>query len=302
MGKMLFSIILSVILIYSCSEPTGNSEYIEPELVHIDKNLDVILVNAGKLYHKYDDFDTTLYSDITPYYIGKYELTNEEYSKFVADGGYDERKYWTDEGWKVRSDSNWTKPALWDSDQLDGWKIDPYSNESNTPVHCISFYEAEAYCKWLSIKTGKDYHIPTTPQWVRAAKGPLPGNTYPWGNEFEDGKALYTDLPCLEWGKNLAPVDSYPQGRSEDGCYHMIGNVQEFVYCSMFFPDIVSPVSIRSKGEFSCYSRSDCGYSCITETMTNDGYHLIEKESSGLSSYMVKKSRYYYIGVRICLN
>ncbi len=300
--KMPLSVILLVLMFYSCSEPTGNSEYIEPELVYIDKNLDVILVNAGKLYHKYDDFDTTSYTDLTPYYIGKYELTNEEYSKFVADGGYDERKYWTDEGWKVCSDSNWTKPALWGSDPLEGWIEDPYSNELNTPVHCISFYEAEAYCKWLSIKTGKDYHLPTTPQGVRAAKGQLPGNTYPWGNEFKDGKALYTDLLCLEWGKILDSVDSYPQGRSEEGCYHMIGNVQEFVYCSVFFPDSVSPVSIRSKGEFSCYLRSDCGYTCITETMTNDGYHLIEKKSSGLSSYMVKKSRYYYIGVRICLN
>jgi len=286
--KMLISVVLLSLFLLSSCEPTENSEYIEPELVYIADNLDVILVNAGKIYHKYDDFDTTLFTDLTPYYISKYELTNEEYSKFVADGGYNDPEYWTDEGWKVRSDSNWTKPALWNSNPLEGWKIVPYSNKLNTPVHCISFYEAEAYCKWLSIKTGKDYHLPTTPQWVRAAKGRYPGNTYPWGNEFEEGKALYTDLLGPEWGKTLAPVDTYSQGRSEDGCYHMIGNVQEFVYCSVFFPDSITPVCIRSKGEFSCYIRSDFGYTGIMETMTNDGYQLIESKSSVLSSHMEK--------------
>lgn len=299
-NMLLWSILYTLLFLSSCEPPQG-PKYIEPELIYIADSLDVVLVNVGKIYHKYDDFDTTIYTGLTPYYIAKYELTNEEYSKFVTDCGYDEQKYWTDEGWKVRSDSNWTKPVLWNSDPLYGWTSDPYSNESHTPVHCISFYEAEAYCKWLSIKTGKDYHLPNAPQWVRAAKGQFPGNIYPWGNEYVDGNALYTDLPC-EQEKTLVPVDSYPQGQSEDGCYHMIGNVQEFVYCSVFFPDIVNPVSIRSKGEFSCYIRSDCGYTCITETMTNDGYQLIEKEPSGLSSYIIKKTRYYYIGVRICLN
>ena len=36
---------------------------------------------------------------VPPFRASKYLITNREYLDFVNDGGYEDSKYWTDEGW-----------------------------------------------------------------------------------------------------------------------------------------------------------------------------------------------------------
>ncbi len=50
----------------------------------------------------------------------------------------------------------------------------------NQPVVGICWYEALAYCQWLSAVTGKTYQLPTEAHW-KAAAGGKHHNTYPWG-------------------------------------------------------------------------------------------------------------------------
>lgn len=86
------------------------------------------------------------------------------------------------------------------------------------PVAEISYFDAEAYCKAV----GK--RLPTFNEWEKAARG-TDGRNYPWGDNFEKGRAN-----TLEAGKNGSdPVGSYPKGKSAYGVMDMAGNLWEWV-------------------------------------------------------------------------
>ena len=48
-----------------------------------------------------------------PFQISKSLITNGEYLEFIESGGYQESKYWLDEGWAWVQDNNVSKPLYW---------------------------------------------------------------------------------------------------------------------------------------------------------------------------------------------
>lgn len=106
--------------------------------------------------------------------IGRYPVTNLEFARFIADGGYREERFWDGlpHAWKWRIARSIQHPAFWDHLEL---------NRPNYPVVGISVYEAIAYCNWLTEKVGQTllkeearsgyelyFHLPTEEQWARA--------------------------------------------------------------------------------------------------------------------------------------
>src|SRR6476660_5419830 len=63
-----------------------------------------------------------------------------------------------------------------------GWN-DPRFNNPDQPVTSVSWFDATAYCGWLSKKTGRLYRLPTEAEWERAARGGFEANLYTWGDE-----------------------------------------------------------------------------------------------------------------------
>ncbi len=134
-------------------------------------------------------------------------MVNGQYRRFVDEGGYDARGYWSDEGWQWKEDQ--TRPWLWDA---------PTYNRPSAPVVGITFYEACAYAAWAGDR------LPSEEEWVRAARGDMDGRKYPWGDDFDKKKAN-----TEESGLNQpTPVCAYPDGVSPHGCYDMAGNVWEW--------------------------------------------------------------------------
>ncbi len=148
------------------------------------------------------------------FYIGKYEVTFEEYEEFCSDAGYNR---------PVHPRYGYRPP---DEDMVEG----------RMPVMNVGRDDAEAYCEWLSKKTGKHYRLPTEAEWEKAARGDLEGKEYPWGNEAPDAGGIYRtnygpSFNHFVWKKdgyeNTAPVGSYhPNGY---GIHDMAGNVWEWV-------------------------------------------------------------------------
>ncbi|MCK4814726.1 SUMF1/EgtB/PvdO family nonheme iron enzyme, partial [bacterium] len=143
-----------------------------------------------------------------PFRINIYPVTNRQFEVFIQDKGYQSEDYWSNEGKEWKQKNNITQPGYWDKDK---W------NQPEHPVVGVSYYEAEAYAKWV----GKE--LPTEEQWERAARG-TDGRTYPWGDEFDKEKCN-TDESGI--GKTTR-VTRYPNGISPDGCYDMAGNVWEW--------------------------------------------------------------------------
>jgi formylglycine-generating enzyme required for sulfatase activity len=184
----------------------------------------MIKIAAGKFIRGSDAEDA--YDDEKPmreiyldeYKIGKYPVTNEEYKKFIDDGGYQNKNYWTEEGWQWKVEEKIREPEYWHDRKWNG---------PNFPVVGISWYEASAYAEWLSHKTGEKYRLPTEAEWEKAARG-TDGGTYPWGENIDKNKCNYDS----NLGRT-SPVGIFPEGESPYGCFDMAGNVLE--WCSDYF-------------------------------------------------------------------
>lgn len=168
-----------------------------------------------------------------PFALGKYEVTNAEWKRFIAATGYRSSQIcnsWV--GKEIEAEMNWTNP---------GHSAPPRDDE---PVVCVSWYDAKAYTAWLSGVTGKRYRLPTEAEWEYAAKA---GSTalWPWGeNEKDACKYENTfDLDARdkipkERAVSWAPVDCRdgyaepsPVGKFQPnkfGLYDMLGNVWEW--------------------------------------------------------------------------
>ncbi|RIK33609.1 MAG: hypothetical protein DCC52_02880 [Chloroflexi bacterium] len=81
--------------------------------------------------------------ELPAFAIGKYPVTNAEYAEFIAARGYANEKFWTALGWKWQQGrlSQAALPAFW---------AEPRLNQARYPVVGVSWYEAVAFCNWLS--------------------------------------------------------------------------------------------------------------------------------------------------------
>jgi formylglycine-generating enzyme len=95
------------------------------------------------------------------------------------------------------------------------------------PVVAVSWFDAVAYCAWLSTMTGAHYRLPTEAEWERAARGGVEGMDFPWGDDPPTSRAGYHD----RWKTGPEPVaQSQP---NSFGLFEMCENVHE--WCSDWF-------------------------------------------------------------------
>ena len=157
-------------------------------------------------------FEVNLFS------MPSYPVTNAQFAKFIAVGGYEQKKYWTEAGWQQREQEKWTEPRYWQDKKWNG---------ADYPVVGVTWYEAVAFCQWLTDAVGADdgtpITLPTEQQWQRAAQGDA-GWVYPWGNAFDKNKANTKESGII----HTTPVTQYPQGSSYYGVQDMSGNVWEW--------------------------------------------------------------------------
>jgi formylglycine-generating enzyme required for sulfatase activity len=152
--------------------------------------------------------------DVAPFAMAQFPVTNEAYGRFVAANGYQTRQWWSKRGWRAKEKGHWVEPRHWYS---------PHWHVPDHPIVGVCWYEAMAYCRWLSAETGQTITLPTEQQWQRAAQGD-DGRLYPWGSEEPSA-----DL--CNWSRNVdetTPVHKYPAGASPFGVMDMCGNVLEW--------------------------------------------------------------------------
>ena len=145
--------------------------------------------------------------------LSKYPVTNAQYRHFIADGGYSHKEHWHEVGWQWRSKYNIEEPACWRDSKWNG---------ETQPVVGVSWWEADAFCRWLS-QSVPGCRLPTEQEWEAAARGPS-GFEYPWG-QWEDGRCN-----SHEAGLGVtSPVGVFPRGVAEHcGAEDMAGNVWEW--------------------------------------------------------------------------
>ena len=162
---------------------------------------------------------------LNDYKIDALPVTNEDYLKFIEDGGYSDYKFWLSDGWEKVKENEWESPMYWE--KIDGeWFTFDFAGKRKVnpkePVCHVSFYEADAYCKWA----GK--RLPTEAEWEKAAlwnEEKQQKMLFPWGNDNPSENTANL-LETYLW--NCSEVGSFPNGKSPSGCHQMIGDVWEW--------------------------------------------------------------------------
>ncbi len=165
---------------------------------------------------------------IRPFRMARYQVTNREFVEFVEAGGYDQRGHWSEDGWRWRTRRPATAPCYWR--KVDGrWQQRRFADwvplTPDEPVIHVTWYEAEAYCRFAGRR------LPTESEWEYAAcNGRSTDKTLtPWGGGRPD--TLHANLD----GVGPAPVSSFAAGDSPRGCRQLLGNVWEWT-ASTFEP------------------------------------------------------------------
>jgi formylglycine-generating enzyme required for sulfatase activity len=191
---------------------------------------------------------------VSEFEIGKYPITNQDFRAFWHADGYEDETLWSADGWKWRKGKLDADLSVYSKDYqetvkywLDGrpvekrgepffWR-DPQWNAPNLPVVGVTWFEAEAFCKWLTRMsnqgnkgTGKQviWRLPTEAEWEKAARGPQ-NYLWSWGNEWDANKC---NSEASKFNAT-SPVGMYPDGTWKDekgnvGPLDMMGNVWEW--------------------------------------------------------------------------
>ena len=186
-------------------------------------------------------------------------MSNAQYARFIEAVGYDSQKSWWDDAarlWLARDDAttdgleDWQRrehkdqPEFWDDPEVG-------SARPNYPVVGISWYEATAFCRWLSgyLNDGYEYLLPSEAEWECAARGAM-RRPYPWGSTEPGNDHANFDQQY----RGTSAVGCFPFGVTPQGVLDLAGNVWEWTR-SAYKPYPYDPNDGREDGRVPAEKR-----------------------------------------------
>jgi|GEM_PF-864893 len=221
-------------------------------------------VEAGMFWYGNEAEDQELHQVALSYAfkIARYPVTNAEYVRFIDEDGYNPAQpWWTEHGRAFlqpgghRYDDQEqpiTLPRYWDNSQY---------NSPSQPVVGVSWYEAAAYCAWLTahghragwLPINEVLRLPTSLEWERAARH-TDQRRYPWGHEEPDvQRANYVASEINQ----PSPVGCYPTGAAECGALDLAGNVLEWLATPYEAPQRLVPQKDFTPDQIALLTYSD---------------------------------------------
>lgn len=163
--------------------------------------------------------------DLSAFEIARAPVTNAQFADFVEDGGYTNRRFWSDAGWAWVQGERAAHPVYWEPLGT-GRGAAAFARRhfdrvlplrADEPVCHVNHFEAQAYCAWAGRR------LPTEAEWEAAATGGM-RRRFPWGDEPPTAARANLD------GRHgdVCDVSAFESGESPDGVRQMVGNVWEW--------------------------------------------------------------------------
>ncbi len=198
--------------------------------------------------------------------LARFPVTNAEFARFIADGGYEREEWWTPEGWKFLQPGGHpyddqaqriTLPRYWDDSRF---------NRPTQPVVGVSWYEAAAYAIWLTaqghangwLPLDSTIRLPTSLEWERAARH-TDKRRYPWGDEPPTPERANYAATAI---KLPSPVGCFPAGAAVCGAEDLLGNVRQWMATPY-----KSPEQLAAKKDFTPNTVILMSYSDFTDDL-----------------------------------
>ena len=139
---------------------------------------------------------------VKTFFLDRNEIVNGEYAEFVRE-------------------TNSAAPSHWANGK-------PVFGQEKWPVVNVSVEDAKNFAAWRSKRDGVAYRLPTEEEWEYAARGGDQDFLYPWGNDWQNDRAVVLEA----FPKT---VGSLPDGKNRWGVNDLIGNVWEWTSTTIAF-------------------------------------------------------------------
>lgn len=190
--------------------------------------------------------------EVEDLFLDRCVVTNRQYQCFVDQRGYHQQSLWNAAVWprvvEFVDSSGEPAPRFWSAGRHP-------PSLGDHPVVGVSWFEAEAYARWVGRR------LPTDAEWVKAACWPIATDgeplqrKYPWGDTYDPSQANLFSSGLA----GTCPVEKFPSGDSVGGIRQMMGNVWEWTANNVQISawsgelDLEGPLKSLRGGAFDAY-------------------------------------------------
>ena len=171
-----------------------------------------VLADPDRLYSKVADIYCKYCKQVETFYIARYPVTVAQYRAFLE------------------AENGFCNPAWWGPDLYRDANGNEYEfgRFGNHPAIYMSWFDAVAFCRWLSGRLGFAVRLPDEWEWQQAASSGNDRNAFPWGANWSAVAEPWRANTLESRLGQATAVGMYLAGATPTGILDMAGTVWEW--------------------------------------------------------------------------